>query len=891
MVKHIQRESCDIFSKPILGFLFKNKKFLFALRIAVAALFFYAIYYGFMHPGKENIFTGAVFWGVFWSLFMVVTLPTFGRIFCGVCPHGFLGKYITRFGLKKSMPKWMQNRYIGIVLLVIGWWAVYYTFDGFWKSPFNTAFMFGVLTLLAFLLYYLYKDMSYCKFICPIGTLTRAYDKLSFTKLETYKSACSECKSFECAAACPYNLKPFTFEKKNQTEDCTLCMECAHACEAVKFKFTKPAQQLSSKLKILGAEVWTYILILASIPVSMGFAHGLNRTNIANDLIWNKTATALGLSEYAGGFAFLYALIFTVFFATLGLYIASKILQKEYKSIFTTLGVAFVPLFIFASLGHTLEMFFYRTYESIIEGFAQGFGTSVDVSPLAKRGDAWLHYFGLLKWVGVIWAFLLLYKRFKLVDATKYKKLFAYFFASFAILFYIGLNLYTGYVFAKYGAQKGGHSHGAHGGAEMFQSVDKEKAQILQEGKDRFSGIVCGMDLAQFYKTNHSAVLEGKVRQYCSIHCLAEDLKLKRLPLRGMKVVDVASLQFIDVKDAFYVVGSSKGATMSTTSKYAFAKKEDATDFTKKYGGTIMDFEDALSVALKDFAKPVFGKKSASIDNDADFYFSLENPDQKKSGRSGHSHGGGRPAQGVPKQEVWLAYAQLIDKKSYLVKDLKLIAYDYSGKKTPLKLLQFEVPTNGYYYIYALKEDAHKTVVAKLEYLRGKHGTDDKYDAKFKDEIINKALPIDLVRIKSSTEDSFYHKHQMGDTLEFQALFEDKPLANAKIKIQTSSGWTKTVTTDAQGTAKFTIIRDYFPKWSKFDKRFKQEILLTLTHEKGDKEYVLTYPLHFYPNDRDYLSYAYGLGIVLIVMFISGLIVYRYRQNRIKPFKEVDFDA
>lgn len=123
MVDFIKRDNNDLFKNPVFAFLFKNTRFLLLLRVAVAALFFYAIYYGFAYPGKENIFTGAVFWGVFWALFMVVTLSTFGRLFCGICPHGFLGKYITKLGLKKSMPKWMQNRYIGITLLVIGWWG------------------------------------------------------------------------------------------------------------------------------------------------------------------------------------------------------------------------------------------------------------------------------------------------------------------------------------------------------------------------------------------------------------------------------------------------------------------------------------------------------------------------------------------------------------------------------------------------------------------------------------------------------------------------------------------------------------------------------------------------------------------------------------------------
>ena len=50
MVEFIKRDKNDIFNKPILGFLFKNKKFLFALRVVVAAFFFYAVYFGFAHP-------------------------------------------------------------------------------------------------------------------------------------------------------------------------------------------------------------------------------------------------------------------------------------------------------------------------------------------------------------------------------------------------------------------------------------------------------------------------------------------------------------------------------------------------------------------------------------------------------------------------------------------------------------------------------------------------------------------------------------------------------------------------------------------------------------------------------------------------------------------------
>jgi nitrous oxide reductase accessory protein NosL len=68
-------------------------------------------------------------------------------------------------------------------------------------------------------------------------------------------------------------------------------------------------------------------------------------------------------------------------------------------------------------------------------------------------------------------------------------------------------------------------------------------------------------------------------------------------------VVDTKTLQFIPALKAYYVVGSSKPATMSRISKYAFKSKADAEDFAKKYGGRVVGFYDAYDVAIKDFVK------------------------------------------------------------------------------------------------------------------------------------------------------------------------------------------------------------------------------------------------------------------------------------------------
>ncbi len=484
MVDFIKRDKDDIYAKPILGFLFKNQKFIMTLKIVVAFIFFYAIYFGFTHQGKDNTFTWAVFWGIFWSLFMVVTLPTLGRVFCGICPHGFLGKYITKFGLKKKMPKWMQNQYIGVFILVIGWWGIYYMFPGIYRTPFGTAMMFLVMTILAFIIYFIYRDMSYCKYICPIGTLTRAYAKLSFTWLGSYKSACNECKTFECATACQHNLKPFTFDGRNSMTDCTLCMDCSAACEAISFKVKKPSFSLFSKFQILKAEVWTFILILAAIPISMAFHHGLGRSKVASDMIWAKTAEYFkgfidfGSVDAVGLFAFLYAMLFTIIAATLGMYIASKILQKDYKKTFYDLGYSYAPLFILGSIAHSLESFFTRGYDRIIEGFAFGFGFGkVDIASLASRGDKWLAVFGILKWIAIIWALIILYKRMKLIDSTKLRKTLAFPFAALLVIFFLGVNSYRSYILDTYGRASRG-THGSHSSHAM-KSTDSNHSKNI----------------------------------------------------------------------------------------------------------------------------------------------------------------------------------------------------------------------------------------------------------------------------------------------------------------------------------------------------------------------------------------------------------------------------
>ncbi|WP_415395919.1 nitrous oxide reductase accessory protein NosL [Sulfurimonas sp. CS5] len=164
-----------------------------------------------------------------------------------------------------------------------------------------------------------------------------------------------------------------------------------------------------------------------------------------------------------------------------------------------------------------------------------------------------------------------------------------------------GILVLSTLMFGAMGENKG-NSQG-NNQMKMFQSVDMKKATIVQSGDAKMYCPACGMTLPMFYKTNHAATHGDHTEQYCSLHCLAETNIKNKNSLKDIKVVDVTTLKFIDASTATYVVGSSKKGTMSMTSKYAFAKKEDAKAFSEKFGGKVLNFENTYAIASKSLEK------------------------------------------------------------------------------------------------------------------------------------------------------------------------------------------------------------------------------------------------------------------------------------------------
>lgn len=141
----------------------------------------------------------------------------------------------------------------------------------------------------------------------------------------------------------------------------------------------------------------------------------------------------------------------------------------------------------------------------------------------------------------------------------------------------------------------------------MFQSVESNQATLLQKGDEKLYCPNCGMDLVKFYKTNHAVRLkDGQVKQYCSLHCLINEraegyLRDREHLIDKILVVNTKTLEFINAKEAIYVIGSDRPATMSRQSEYAFKNRTDAREFIKAYGGEMVDFAKAYALKKQEY--------------------------------------------------------------------------------------------------------------------------------------------------------------------------------------------------------------------------------------------------------------------------------------------------
>jgi len=213
-----------------------------------------------------------------------------------------------------------------------------------------------------------------------------------------------------------------------------------------------------------------------------------------------------------------------------------------------------------------------------------------------------------------------------------------------------------------------------------------------------------------------------------------------------------------------------------------------------------------------------------------------------------------------------------------------------------------DLPDMGFYSAYLQSSAAvagvRDVTVAKAELLKA--NCCSKRDVDLYRPAIDDALPIELVR-EHKPDEKVMTRILSGERAVYFVRSFGAPVEGAKVTIQTQEGWRKRAFTDAQGRVEFTLVRDYFPDWSDFNRRKTGTFLVLAEFERpeagnlggvayGATRYHASMAGRYYPAPYDYQSYAWGLGIVVGVLLVGGFGVWLYRQRRTRAYREIVFD-
>ena len=181
----------------------------------------------------------------------------FGRAFCGwTCPFGTLHDLLGHSNKKKSIQTrnhWYVKYIILFLTLALAWIALDTVFCKFCPSgslfavipfrliypeaaEFGLFFYIHMFTLGLTIVLALLISRFWCRYLCPLGAIAGAFNKVSILTIDWDEAKCKKCKN--CLDVCVMGITEM--EEVGSSTDCILCGRCVEAC---------PERALSFKIK------------------------------------------------------------------------------------------------------------------------------------------------------------------------------------------------------------------------------------------------------------------------------------------------------------------------------------------------------------------------------------------------------------------------------------------------------------------------------------------------------------------------------------------------------------------------------------------------------------------------------------------------------------------
>ncbi len=347
---------------------------------------------------------------VLWWPFLYITIFFFGRIWCGfLCPLVLA----TEMGNKIWRGKAINYRKLAFIPFVLFFIIVYIEqVSGLFLSAKVTLLFFLSFFALAFFFGIVLPRYSFCKLICPIGTLLGVFSRLSLFGLRTKKEICEKCSEKFCilggkTAPCPVFLN---VPALNSNKDCLLCAKCIKNCphDSAAFGLISPGKELGKKINFTLSESF-FIIALFGLALVLT----TNGTALTREISALFPFMLTGALLRAADFLIALALFLSIFLL-LG-FCCANLLRINLVQFLSEAGYSYLPLIFFI-------MFYTIT-----------FGFLGPWLPLNTMTVLFLKYFFL--GIGASWSAFLIWEQ-KKENAVR---MLLFFFLGILILLWAGL--------------------------------------------------------------------------------------------------------------------------------------------------------------------------------------------------------------------------------------------------------------------------------------------------------------------------------------------------------------------------------------------------------------------------------------------------------------------
>ena len=231
----------DLLRLPVVGGLLRWRHARASLQSVLLVVAAMVVLHGLLGPQVAPRNLSTVLTSIHWRGFLVIAIVAVGNLFCTACPMILVRDVGRRVVSPRfTWPRWFRRKWLGLILLI----AVLFSYELFdlWEQPAATAWLVVGYFGLALAVDLSFKGASFCKHICPIGQFNFVASTLAPTELQVRDAAtCRSCRTFDCIKGRRTTAEPIRLVQRGcelglflpgkvGNLDCTLCLDCVHAC-------------------------------------------------------------------------------------------------------------------------------------------------------------------------------------------------------------------------------------------------------------------------------------------------------------------------------------------------------------------------------------------------------------------------------------------------------------------------------------------------------------------------------------------------------------------------------------------------------------------------------------------------------------------------------------